>query len=327
MESYIPGVNMVNVGFIGAGQRATGAHYPAIAGLKDATIAAVCDLDEGRLKAAGERFGIERRYTDYHRMLSEADLDLIYVIMPPQGLAPIVIDCLDAGKHVAMEKPPGMNAADTEAMIAAAERNRRWGMVAFQYRFTPIVEEVRRMVLERGPITMCLGEFHQNYLDQPEPEWGISVLLENTVHVVDFVSYMCGGEAVEIHALQDRFFTQWTSSKSCHNGLVRFNTGAVGIISGNKSGGARYLRMEVHGRGISAYLRVPEVAEIWRDNQPEPLILRGADLVGADDKTLYEGSLATDRHFVECVRTGREPRTSLQRVVNTMRLVDALEGD
>jgi hypothetical protein len=52
---------------------------------------------------------------------------------------------------------------------------------------------------------------------------------------VDFVRYMCGGEHTEVHAFQDMLFTDWRNS---YNGLIRFSTGAVGSVSGNRASGA-----------------------------------------------------------------------------------------
>ena len=66
---------MIKVGFIGAGRRAITAHYPAVRRLADAEISAISDLDASRLNAAGDKFGVEQRYSDYHQMLAEADLE------------------------------------------------------------------------------------------------------------------------------------------------------------------------------------------------------------------------------------------------------------
>ncbi len=315
---------MVRVGFIGAGRRAVTAHYPTIDQLAGAEIAAICDLDAGRLNAAGDRFGVDRRFSDYRQMLAESQLDVVYVIMPPNNMTPIVIECLESGLHVVMEKPPGNSLAEFEAMVEAAERNGRWGMVTLQRRFAAVTREAKRLVLERGPVTMCLGEFHKNLLTFSGPQYGVSTLLDDVIHTVDLVGYMCGGEAQEVYALQKRFFVDW---KNCYNALVHFSNGAVGVISGNRSAGARYLRHEIHGRGISVYMRLPEEAKVWRDNEEEPTILRGAELVGSDDMWAYEGTLAMNRHFIECIEAGTEPLNSLQNVAGTMRLVAAIEGD
>ena len=189
----------MNVGFIGAGGRATGAHYPAVTRLEQEGVVklqAICDLNEARLNDAGGRFGVERRYTDYHRMLEEVDLDALYVIMPPQYSLPIIVDCLNAGMHVLVEKPPAMSAGDMEIMVEAAERNKRVTAVCFQRRIAPVAQEVRRLILERGPVTMCIGEFHKNMLKSKGPSLGVSTLLDDLIHAVDFVRYMCGGEPI-----------------------------------------------------------------------------------------------------------------------------------
>ena len=315
----------LNVAFIGAGSRATGAHYPIARRLtKEGVVQlqATCDLNTERLNKAGDKFGIERRYTDYHRMLDEVDLDAVYVIMPPQYSLQIVLDCLNAGKHVLVEKPPAMSSGDLQLMADAAERNKRVTTVCFQRRIAPVAREVRRMVLERGPITMCIGEFHKNNLDKDGPSLGVSTLLDDIIHAVDFVRYMCGGEATEVHAFQDMLFTDWRNS---YNGLIRFSTGAVGFVSGNRASGARILRFEVHGKGIGAEIDMPDSARIWT-SKGDPLVITGAELTKSDNEKDYEGTLDIHREFVAAINEGREALTSFQECVGTMRLVEAMEG-
>ena len=217
-----------------------------------------------------------------------------------------------------------MSARELEAMIEAAERHGRLTAVCFQRRYAAVAQEARRLVLERGPITLCLGEFHKNLLGAQGPSYGVSTLLEDVIHALDFVRYMCGGEAVEVHALQDRFFADW---KNCYNALVRFSSGAAGVVSANRSSGARVLRFEVHGRGIGAYIDMPQSAHIWADNAAQPVVITGAQLVGGAEELEYEGTLAVHRHFIDCIAHNRQPLTSFQECLGTMRLVEQMEGD
>jgi virulence factor len=316
----------LKVAFIGAGNRATNAHYPAVTRLHEEGIVqlqAICDLDAQRLNDAGDRFGVARRYTDYRTMLAEVDIDALYVIMTANYSTPLIIDCLNAGKHVFAEKPPAMSVPDTEAIVEAAERNGRITAVCFQRRVAPVAQEVRRLILERGPVTMCIGEFHKNMLKNKAPSrYGASTLLHDIIHAVDFVRYMCGGEPTEVHAFQDRFFADWIN---CYNGLIKFSTGAVGIVSGNRSSGARILRFEVHGMGIGAEIDMPNSARIWTE-KGEPLVITGAELAGGSDKQDYEGTLHIHREFVAAIAEGRQALTSFQDCLGTMRLIDQLEG-
>ena len=322
---------VVNVAFIGAGSRATGAHYPLVTHLHQqgtVRLQAICDLNTERLETAGNRFGVERRHTDYHRMLNEERLDAVYVIMPPQYSLPIVLDCLNAGKHVLVEKPPATSFRNLEMMAHAAERNRRVTAVGFQRRYSPVTQEVRRLVLERGPVTMCIGEFHKNKLASGRPRPGASLLLDHidhVIHAVDFVRYMCGGEATEVHALQDRFFEEWNN---CYNALIRFSTGAVGCVSANCTSVSRFLRFEVHGRGIYAEMEMPKspgfTARIWVDKAREPRVMTGQDLSGAPE-TDIDATLQVHRSFVTAIETGGETLTPFQECLGTMRLIEALE--
>src|SRR5687767_14702842 len=101
-------MEQVRVGFIGAGGLANHVHYPSLAEDARVELAAVCDLDEAKLTRTAEKYAVQSRYTVYQEMLEREALDAVYVIMPPMPLHPIVMDCLAAGKHVFIEKPPGV---------------------------------------------------------------------------------------------------------------------------------------------------------------------------------------------------------------------------
>lgn len=308
---------------IGAGRRASQGHYPAIARLEGVELVAVCDLDETRLRRVTDEYGVGRHYTDYRRMLDEADPEAVCVIMAPRYHVPIALECLARGKHVLVEKPPAMSATQLGEMADAAEKNGCRTAVCFQRRQAPVAREVRRRVLERGPVTLCIGEFHKNLLGRPGPDLGFSTLHDDVIHAVDFVRYQCGGEAVEVHAFQDRFFADW---KNCYNALIRFSSGAVGIVSGNRSSGGRLLRFEMHGRAIAGYIDMPDRADVYADNAREPETMTGRDLVGGDDRHAWEGTLHVYRDFAEAIRTGREALASFRDCVGTMKLVEAMEG-
>ena len=99
----------MNVGFVGAGRRATSAHYPSVVRLEGVNVAAVAELDESRRMAVVDRFGIPNSFDDYRPMLDAVELDAVYVVMGETLVTPIAIDCMNAGKHVFIEKPPGLN--------------------------------------------------------------------------------------------------------------------------------------------------------------------------------------------------------------------------
>jgi len=330
-----PNVRPLRVGFLGAGRRASAAHYPSVARLQregGVQLVAICDLDERRLATAADRYGVgpEGRHPDLERMLREARLDAVYAILPPTLTGPVVLRLLEAGVPVFMEKPPGISAGETRRLVEAAERSGRWAMVGLQRRFTSVVREAQRRVAERGPLHMCLVEFHKDIVTRPEgrkrPQ--TSTLVDDLVHVVDLCRHLCGGrvdEPPEVHVLQDAFGgAAWPN---CYSAVVRFASGAHGLISGDRSSGGRVLRVELHGTGVGCYIDpLPDRLRILADNGRIDATVTGAELAGSEDEAEYEGILEAHRHFVACIRGGRQPLTDVRDVLGTMRLVAQLES-
>ena len=71
----------VRIAMIGAGSMANSVHYPSLASFDDVEIAAICDLDAGRLNATADQYGVEKRYADYRRMVEEVAPDAVYAIV------------------------------------------------------------------------------------------------------------------------------------------------------------------------------------------------------------------------------------------------------
>jgi virulence factor len=325
----------LRVGFIGAGPRARVAHLPSAARLQEAgevTLTAICDLDEQRLAASADRYGVrpDGRYTDYQRMLREAHLDVVYATLQPTQVVSIVRDVLDAGVHVFTEKPPGVSAAGTQQLVDAAERSGRWAMVGAQRRYTPAGIEAQRQIAERGPLTMCLATYHKDMVTNPNGRLRPrqSTLIDDMIHVVDLCRYVCGGavdETPEVHALQAQYGgAEWPN---CYNAVVRFASGAQAVISGNRSSGGRTLRVELHGVGIGCYIDpFPDQLRVLTNNGKSDTTVTGAQLAGSDDRLDYDGTFAAHRHFIDCIRENRQPLTDVRDVIATMRLLEQLES-
>ncbi|HEX9015242.1 MAG TPA: Gfo/Idh/MocA family oxidoreductase [Chloroflexota bacterium] len=312
----------VRVAFIGCGSLANRMHYPSLAEMDDVELVACCDLDEAKLGTTAERFGIPRRFTDYNRMLREVDCEAVYAIMPSLEPFPnIVVECIGAGKHVFLEKPPGVTLAACERMAEAAAARGVKTMVGFNRRFAPVVEESRRRVAESGGVSQMMAEFHKDMLTTG-PYWGVSILTTDVIHVVDLLRHVCG-EPVEVASFPEKRFADWTN---VYSALVAFDSGATGILSANRAAGSRYERFEIHGRGISAYVRAPEEARVWREGQREPEVLRGEVLAASADPRRSYGYFAESRHFVDCILADRRPLTDLSDALKTMQLVAAIES-
>lgn len=124
-----------NVAIVGAGGIAD-VHIRAYRQNPEATLYALCDIDEKKLKEKGMKYGITRLYTDEKKMLSELpEIDVVDVCTWNSEHAPCAITAMQCGKDVFCEKPMATNPQDARKMAETAEKTGRKLMIGFVRRF------------------------------------------------------------------------------------------------------------------------------------------------------------------------------------------------
>ena len=91
-------------------------------------------------EALGVRYGIAGLHADYRSLLDAGGLDAIVVCSPAGTHAQVVLDALDAGIHVFVEKPMCITLDDADAIIAARDRAGKVVQVGTMKRYDPAVE-------------------------------------------------------------------------------------------------------------------------------------------------------------------------------------------
>ena len=85
-------------------------------------IVAICDVDEERLAKAAEKFPQATKYTDWRKLLEQADLDAVTVSTPDHMHAPITMSALQAGKHTYTQKPLAHSVFEARQLALAAKQ-------------------------------------------------------------------------------------------------------------------------------------------------------------------------------------------------------------
>lgn len=145
----------LRIGIIGLGI-ISDAHVEGAAAMAEiATVTAVCDIDETKASTVAQRFGATV-YTDYRRLLDEAEVDLVDIILPHNLHYPVAMYALERGKHVLLEKPLTIDPAEGLALI---ERARAMGVqfsVAENTRFVTAYVEAEKLLRAHA-----LGDIYQ----------------------------------------------------------------------------------------------------------------------------------------------------------------------
>ncbi|MBN1946933.1 MAG: Gfo/Idh/MocA family oxidoreductase [Bradymonadales bacterium] len=110
-------VAMIGVGDI------TALHRPAYRDFELARLVALCDVDETLLARRAAQWGIDRTCRDYAQILEDPEIDIVEINLPHHLHRQVVVEALDAGKHVACQKPIATTVADAQAMIEAERRS------------------------------------------------------------------------------------------------------------------------------------------------------------------------------------------------------------
>ncbi len=98
------GVRMIRVGIVGCGPIARSHHAPGLAALPDVEIVAVCDVVEENARLLGAEHSAQV-FTNIDRMLESVEMDVVDVVTSERPRPPLLLTCLQAGKHVFTEKP------------------------------------------------------------------------------------------------------------------------------------------------------------------------------------------------------------------------------
>ncbi|MDP6778122.1 MAG: Gfo/Idh/MocA family oxidoreductase [Candidatus Latescibacteria bacterium] len=314
----------LRVGVIGAGGHAR-LHFDMFAKEPEIELAAIAELDPERLERALETHGAEKGYGDYREMLDSCELDIVEVLTMPAHLTPIVVECLERGFHTVIEKPVGMSSADAETMLEASKGCSGLHMVSVNRRYVPEVLATKRLVLERGGTVQVAAVYNK-----PVTTIGTSKLpvtpvpiICDAIHHVDLIRWM-SGPSMETAAVPTYVYADaWSGEREGsfrYNAIIGMDTGGRGTMMSHYGVGGRIQRAEVHGEDFSAYLDLsaePKV-ELYVDNAlvEEPL----------DVEAVGGAEYNETRHFVDCIRQGTKPWSTLDDLVITTRLSEAIAG-
>lgn len=210
-------MDIVRIGLIGTGGICNAVHIPGYLSYDKCRITAICDNNPAHLKKTGDRLGLpeECRFADYHDLLASGLVDAVDVTTSNDMHVPIALDALDAGLPVSVEKPIGINFAQS---LALEKKSRETGLpvfVCFSWRYRNDMRYMRD-VITSGQI----GEVYHMYIHSIKDsglwegrrlEWrfeeeraGSGVLCDLGSHMFDMV----------------RFFGEEFESVSCDRGIV-----------------------------------------------------------------------------------------------------------
>lgn len=164
----------LRVGIIGAnlqGSWGAWAHLPALAALEGFEASAVATTHLESAQATAAAFGIAHAFDDPRALAEHPDVDVVAVCVRVPAHRELVMQALDAGKHVYCEWPLGRNTAEATELRRAADARGVVAMVGLQARSSPLLNHVRDLIAEGtiGTVRSAALTHSADWLSAPYP--------------------------------------------------------------------------------------------------------------------------------------------------------------
>jgi len=288
-------------------------------------VVAAVDAREERARRAADLLGGARVATDYRDILD--DVDAVLLVLPHHLHHPIGMACLEAGKHVLLEKPMANSEQECLELIRASREAGRVLMIAYCMRFHPLVIRMKELIDERafGDVfqvsiwTEQHTEYEPGHWTREAAKLGGGQLFSHGCHYIDILLWYLGQPVRGTHR-GTNYGTPWMEREGTSNVCLEFESGALGYHFG--TWGARGTRL-----GYSFHAHCTE-GMIEADISHGRLFAHDADgehLIMRAEKGKHTENEMT--HFLDCVETGAEPLTngadSLQGLRVIWRLYEA----
>ena len=171
----------------------------ALTRLPEAELAAVSSRSQERADGFAREHGAPRAYASLQAMLDDPDLDVVYIASPHTEHCRQALEVVGAGKHVLVEKPFGLSAAQVRPVFEAASRAGVFVMEALWSRFLPAHVRLRQLVAEGaiGDVVGVHASFGFPFPDKPEHrllarELGGGALLDLGIYSVNTAMQLLG---------------------------------------------------------------------------------------------------------------------------------------
>jgi D-apiose dehydrogenase len=302
---------------------------------KGAKIVALCDLNEDRLRVAGEEFGLAARFTDARTMLEAIRPDFVDIATTVASHRALVELAAELKIPAICQKPFAQNMADAKAMVAACENAGVPLMVHENFRWQSAIMRVRE-VLQRGDIgtpfwgRVSFRSAHDVFSAQPYLAQGQRFIVEDLgIHALDVARFLLG-DVVNLSARITRI-----------NPKIKGEDVATILLD--------------HGNGLASVVDCSYASRLETETFPQTLIeiegTLGSVRLGQGYKlavTTAAGTRHTDvsppllpwatkpwhniqesvaliqQHWVDCLSSGAKPATSGRDNLQTLALVEAV---
>lgn len=167
--------------------------------------------------------------TDWQGVITRREVEIVLIATTNNGLAPITLAAIQAGKHVLVEKPAALRPEELDPIISEVRRRGVCVQVGFNHRFHPALQKAREIVesKEMGPLMFIRGRYGHGGRLGYEREWrcnpeiaGGGELIDQGVHLIDLSRWFLG----DFHRVEGSVATYFWNAPVEDNAFLMLTT-------------------------------------------------------------------------------------------------------
>ena len=182
----------VRLGIVGVGSMGQ-AHVRGLKAAPNAHVAAICDLDEALARSVAEPLSASV-FTDGAAMIAEADIEALYICVPPHSHDDLEIRAAEKGLHLFVEKPVSLYIDEALRARDAIQKAGVLTQVGYQLRYLPYFQQLRDLLAESEVGTASVSR----WCGAPAKAWwrryvqSGGQLVEMATHQIDMLRWVMG---------------------------------------------------------------------------------------------------------------------------------------
>ncbi|MEN6329677.1 MAG: Gfo/Idh/MocA family oxidoreductase [Methanobacteriaceae archaeon] len=253
----------VNVGVVGVGAMGHN-HVRVYSRLKNANLMAVSDLMKGTLAEVSKKYQTVG-FVDYDNILKMSEIEAVSVCVPTTYHHEVVMEAIEQGKHVLVEKPIAFTLDEARDMIRAAKREGVKLATGHVERFNPAVLEAKNLIRE-GLIGEIVSVSAKRVGPFPPRIKDVGVTIDLAIHEVDVMAYLLDSPASKVYAHVGSRLEKCEFEDHAEI-MMEFYNGASGVLEVNWLTPYKQRKLEVTGTdGIISLDYIDQNVEIFGKN-------------------------------------------------------------
>lgn len=309
-------------GLIGAGDIARKRVAPALRDLSNCEFVSVSRSRSELAEEFANEFGARKWFADWRELISDDEIDAVYIATPVYLHAEQTVAAAEARKHVLCEKPMALDPSECDSMIAACRSNRVNLGIAYYRRFYPAIQRVNEIIAsgEIGKVSIAqINAFE--YFDPPSEHprhWFIEKNKSGGGPMMDFGCHRLEifanlfGEATHIESLVSNN-ALGRAVEDTAVASIKFEGGACATLTVTHAAIEPQDTFDIYGTKGS--IRIPTL------NSGEMIIKVGGEERREQHPPAANIHAPLIEDFAESVLTGREPAVTAEDGRNVSQLV------